>query len=63
MDGLNLKLTPEKGAALYEALDTIIYIGNDFASDKFTDENRKNILAIFDQVKKYNPQWRKNNGE
>mgnify|MGYP001481987960 FL=1 len=55
MKGLNLKLTPEKGAALYEALDTIIYIGNDFASDKFTDENRENILAIFDQIKKYNP--------
>ena len=61
MQNLNLKLTPEKGAALYEALDTVIYIGNDFASDKFTDENRKNILAIFEQVKKYNPQWRKNN--
>ena len=62
MPNLNLKLTPEKGAALYEALDTVIYIGNDFASDKFTDENRENILPIFDQVKKYNPQWRKNNG-
>ena len=47
MPNLKLNLTPEKGAALYEALDTVIYIGNDFASDKFTDENRKNILAIF----------------
>ena len=61
MPNLKLNLIPEKGAALYEALDTVIYIGNDFASDKFTDENRKNILAIFEQVKKYNPQWRKNN--
>ena len=45
MKALNLKLTPEKGAALYEALDTVIYIGNDFASDKSTMEEKQWVIS------------------
>jgi len=59
MNGLNLKLTPDQATALYLALDNTIYFGTDF-KDRFTKQQREDVLAIFGKAKNYNPQWRKN---
>ena len=60
MPNLNLNLTPDQAPALYLALDNTIYFGTDF-KDRFTQEQRKDVLAIFKQALPYNPQCRKNN--
>ena len=62
MDGLKLNLTPDQATALYLALDNTIYFGTDFR-DRFTKQQREDVLDIFKQARPYNPQWRKNNGE
>ena len=62
MPNLKLELTPDQATALYLALDNTIYFGTDF-KDRFTKQQRKDALDIFMQVRPYNPQWRKNNGE
>ncbi len=61
MDGLKLNLTPDQATALYLALDNTIYFGTDF-KDRFTKQQREDVLDIFKQARPYNPQWRKNNG-
>ena len=61
MPNLNLELTPDQATALYLALDNTIYFGTDFR-DSFTQEQRKDVLAILKQALPYNPQWRENNG-
>jgi len=60
MDGLKLNLSPGQATALYLALDNTIYFGTDFR-DRFTKQQREDVLDIFKQTKPYNPQWRKNN--
>ena len=60
MPNLNLKLTPNQATALYLALDNTIYFGTDFR-DRFTKQQREDVLDIFKQARPYNPQWRKNN--
>ena len=61
MPNLNLNLTPDQATALYLALDNTIYFGTDF-KDRFTKQQREDVLDIFKQARPYNPQWRKNNG-
>ena len=61
MPNLNLNLTPDQATALYLALDNTIYFGTDF-KDRFTKQQRVDVLDIFKQARPYNPQWRKNNG-
>ena len=61
MPNLNLNLTPDQATALYLALDNTIYFGTDF-KDRFTKQQREDVLDIFKQSRPYNPQWRKNNG-
>ena len=60
MPNLNLNLTPDQATALYLALDNTIYFGTDF-KDRFTKQQREDVLDIFKQARPYNPQWRKNN--
>tara|TARA_A100001201_G_scaffold26853_1_gene29616 strand:+ start:1804 stop:1992 length:189 start_codon:yes stop_codon:yes gene_type:complete len=62
MPNLNLNLTPDQATALYLALDNTIYFGTDFR-DRFTKQQREDVLDIFKQARPYNPQWRKNNDE
>ena len=61
MPNLNLKLTPDQATALYLALDNTIYFGTDF-KDRFTKQQREDVLDLFKKARPYNPQWRKNNG-
>ena len=61
MPNLNLNLTPDQATALYLALDNTIYLGTDFR-DRFTKQQREDVLDIFKQARPYNPQWRKNDG-
>ena len=60
MPNLNLNLTPDHAGALWLALDNTIYFGTDFR-DRFTKQQREDVLDIFKQARPYNPQWRKNN--
>ena len=62
MKDIYLKLSPDKAGALWLALDNTIHFGSDFR-ERFTKEQRQDVLELFEQVKLYNPFWQKRSCE
>ena len=60
MDGLKLNLTPDQAGALWLALDNTVHFGTDF-EDRFTKQQKEDVLKLFIKKQKYKQKRRKNN--